>query len=133
MGIILDRDTSKKLEIRLDEYSKYGASLYYLYEEKRVRINDLEKLFFSKDDDKSCFIYNNIIRHLTTNDLKDSYNRYSNIYPNSSNYSKETYNDELNKVFTKKILDEISASNGNHIDKRYINTYNYLLSNYNIK
>ncbi len=133
MGIILDRDTSKKLEYRLDEYSKYGASLYYLFEQKRVRISDLENLFFSKDDDKSCFAYNNIIRHITMNDLKDSYNKYSNIYPNSSNYSKETYKDELNKVCTKKIIDEVLASKGNHIDKIYVNTYNYLLSNYNIK
>ena len=38
MEKLIDNDTKKKLEDRLEEYSKYGTSLCYLLEEKRVRI-----------------------------------------------------------------------------------------------
>ena len=59
MALIADKVTSKKLENRLDEFSKFGMTLYYLFEEGRININDLENIFFSHDDEKSSFIYIN--------------------------------------------------------------------------
>ena len=35
----------------------------------------------------------------------------------------------LNKIFTKKLIDLVLEQNNNMIDKTYINTYNYLLAN----
>ena len=43
MEKLIDNDTKKKLEDRLEEYSKYGTSLCYLLEEKRVKLKDFEK------------------------------------------------------------------------------------------
>ena len=63
MALIADKVTSKKLENRLNEFSKFGMTLYYLFEEGRVNLNDLENLFFSHDDEKSCFIWLKHIAH----------------------------------------------------------------------
>ena len=133
MEKLIDNDTKKKLEDRLEEYSKYGTSLCYLLEEKRVKLKDFENVFFSKDDEKSCFVYGMILKQITNNDLNESYKRYSNLYPNKNNEENDTYIDSLNKVCTKNIIDEVSYYKGNKIDRLYVNTYNYLLANYNIK
>ena len=45
MALIADKVTSKKLENRLNEFSKFGMTLYYLFEEGRVNLNDLENLY----------------------------------------------------------------------------------------
>ena len=42
MALILDKTTSKKLENRLTEFSKFGMIFYYLFEEGRASISDLE-------------------------------------------------------------------------------------------
>ena len=77
MALIADKATSKKLEDRLCEFSKLGMIFHYLLEEGRASISDLESLFFSKDDEKSCFIYGKLIQHVEPKDLKLSYDRYS--------------------------------------------------------
>ena len=133
METIIDKETKKKLEDRLDQYSKYGTSLCYLLEEKRANIKDFENMFFAKDDEKSCFVYGTILKKITSNDLNESYKRYSNLYPNKNNDSNDRYRDNLNKVCTRNIINEVSGYKGNKIDRLYVNTYNYLLANYNIK
>ena len=121
MALLTDKATSKKLKNRLDEFTEYSVPLYYLYENKRVSVNDLEDIFFSKDDEKSTFIYGKIIRSIKSADLKKSYEIYSET---NSNDDKK----ELNLIYVTKIIDLIISNNKN-IDKTYINTYNYLLTN----
>jgi len=55
------------------------------------------------------------------------------LYPNKNNYSNDMYIEKLNKVCTKNIIDKVLDNKGTKINKIYVNTYNYLLSNYNIK
>ncbi len=129
MALIADKVTSKKLENRLNEFSKFGMTLYYLFEEGRVNLNDLENLFFSHDDEKSCFIYGKLIRHVKPNDIKVSFDRYSIKHPNTNYLEKEKYEDNLNILYTKKIINTILNDSKENIDKIYINTYNYLLAN----
>jgi hypothetical protein len=84
MALMADKQTSKMLENRFNEFTEYGMTLYYLLEEGRLNIKDLESILFSKDDEKSSFIYGKILKHTKPNDFKDSYNKYCGEYEKSS-------------------------------------------------
>ena len=129
MALILDKTTSKKLENRLTEFSKFGMIFYYLFEEGRASINDLENIFFSHDDEKSCFIYGKLIKNINPKDMKLSFDRYSKDNPNLEGLEKAKYEEDLNIIYTKKILNTIVNDAKDNIDKVYINTYDYLLAN----
>ena len=122
MALLTDKYTTETLENRLNEFSEYGMTLYYLFEEGRTNINDLSNLFFSKDNEKTIFTYGKIMKHVKPNDLEDSYKKYSESYPNNNKK-------DLNILFTKKLIDLVLENQEDKIDKTYINTYNYLLSN----
>ncbi len=129
MALILDKTTSKKLENRLTEFSKFGMIFYYLFEEGRASISDLENIFFSHDDEKSCFIYGKLIKNINPKDMKLSFDRYSKDNPNLDGLEKAKYEEDLNIIYTKKILNTIVNDAKDKIDKVYINTYDYLLAN----
>jgi len=129
MALIADKTTSKKLQNRLNEFSKLGMTLYYLFENGRININELERLFFSSDDEKSCLVYANLIKKVKSSDLKESFNKYSLEYPNTNLLEKDKYEDKLNLLYTEKIINTILSFSHDNIDKIYINTYNYLLVN----
>ena len=122
MALLTDKYTTETLENRLNEFSEYGMTLYYLFEEGRTNINDLSNLFFSKDDDMTIFTYGKIMKHMKPNDLEESFKKYSGNYPNNNKK-------DLNIIFTKKLIDLVIDNQEDKIDKTYINTYNYLLSN----
>ena len=121
MALLTDKYTTETLENRLNEFSEYGMTLYYLFEEGRTNIDDLSNLFFSKDEEKTIFTYGKIMKRMKPIDLEESFNKYKENYPNNSKK-------DLNIIFTKKIIDLVLEQN-NTIDKTYINTYNYLLTN----
>ena len=73
MALLTDKYTTKTLENRLNEFSEYGMTLYYLFEEGRTNLDDLSNLFFSKDDDKTIFTYGKIMKKMNPNDLNDSF------------------------------------------------------------
>ena len=131
MALIADKVTSKKLENRLDEFSKFGMTLYYLLEEGRINIGDLENLFFSHDDEKSSFIYSKLIRHVNPKDIKMSFDKYSIENPNNDYLTKDIYQNNLNILYTKKLINTILNDSKDNIDKVYVNTYDYLLKNGN--
>ena len=128
MALITDKKTSKKLENRLTEFSKFGMTLYYLLEEGRVNIKDLEKIFFSSDDDKSSLVYSRLIKNVNPVDLKVSFNKYRADY-SSFDEDENDLKDTLNILYTKKIINEIVSATTKQIDKTYVNTYDYLLMN----
>lgn len=129
MSLILDKTMSKKLEDRLNEFSKFGMTFYYLLENGRASMSDLENIFFANDDEKSCFIYGNLIKKVTSNDIKLSFDKYSKNNPNENKKDKTKYEEDLNLLYTKKILNMIANDSKHNVDKIYVNTYNYLLSN----
>ena len=122
MALLTDKYTTKTLENRLNEFSEYGMTLYYLFENGRTNITDLKDLFFSNDEEKTIYTYGKIIRKIKLNDLEDSYNKYSTLYQNCNKK-------DLNLIFTKKIIDLVLENQKGLIDKTYVNTYNYLLAN----
>ena len=122
MALMTNKTTSKKLENRLVEVSEYAMTLYYLLEEGRTSLKDLESIFFSKDDEKSSFMYGKVLKHMSPSDLKKSYEKYS-----QSDTALDTKG--LNLLYTKKIIDLVIDKSTDQIDKTYINTYNYLLTN----
>jgi hypothetical protein len=128
MALLVDKKTSKKLETRLSEFSEYGMTLYYLLEEGRTNIHDLESVLFSKDDEKSSFIYGNIMKHIKPNDLKLSFEKYSINFP-QNDIDDNDYKKDLNIIYTKKIIDKVIEESRASIDKTYANTYAYLLTN----
>lgn len=129
MPLLTDKKTTKKLENRLLEFIEYGMTIYYLYEEKRTNIKDLEDIFFSKDDEKSSFLYSKIMKHIKPNDLKKALERYSINNKKEDNQEELKYKKELNIVYTEKIINILVDNKNEIIDKTYINTYNYLLAN----
>lgn len=129
MTLIADKVTSKRLETRLCEFSKFGMTLHYLLEEGRASLKDLESIFFSSDDEKSCFIYGKLIRNVKPNDLKLSFEKYSLENPNVDGLDANDYQDSLNLIYTQKIISRILNDSKDNIDKVYINTYNHLLVN----
>ena len=130
MALLVDKKTSQKLESRLSEFSEYGMTLYYLLEEGRTNIKDLENILFSKDDEKSSFIYGKVMKHMKPSDLKKSFERYSINYP-QSNIDETDYKKDLNIIYTKKIIDTVIEESKENIDKTYVNTYAYLLTKIN--
>lgn len=122
MALLTDKYTTETLENRLNEFSEYGMTLYYLFEDGRTNIDDLSNLFFSNDEEKTLFTYGKIIKKMKPNDVNDSFNKYKEYYPNNDIK-------DLNILFTKKILDLILENQANKLDKTYVNTYNYLLAN----
>ncbi len=121
--MVLDKNRSKKLVNRLNEFTEYGMTLYYLLEEGRTDISELKTLFFSSDDDKSTFTYGMIIRNIGLNDIKNSNDKYKEEHPNEDLKS-------LNVIYIKKLLDEVVVNFEGLIDVNYIDTYNYLLAKY---
>ena len=126
MALMTDKYIKKKLEDRLKEVSEYGMTIYYLLEDERTSINDLESIFFSNDDEKASFIYSKIIRRMKPQDIVESFKKYSEgrIIEDESNDKKN-----LNIEYTKKLLDLTITKSHDVIDKTYINTYNYLITN----
>ena len=126
MALMTDKYIKKKLEDRLKEVSEYGMTIYYLLEDERTSINDLESIFFSNDDEKASFIYSKIIRRMKPQDIVESFKKYSEgrIIEDESSDKKN-----LNIEYTKKLLDLTIAKSHDVIDKTYINTYNYLITN----
>ena len=122
MALLTDKYTTKTLEDRLTEYSEYGMTLYYLFENGRTSIDDLSNLFFSKDLEKTVFTYTKIMKKMKPVDIEDSFNKYKEEYPNNSKK-------DMNLIFIKKIIDLVLEQREDRIDKTYINTYNYLLTN----
>ncbi len=121
MALMTNKTTSKKLENRIEEVSEYAMTLYYLFEEGRASLKDLESVFFSKDDEKSSFTYGKILKHMNPSDLKMSLEKYGQSDTNDIK--------KLNLLYTKKIIDLVLDNTTDQIDKTYINTYNYLLTN----
>ena len=121
MALMTNKTTSKKLENRLVEVSEYAMTLYYLFEEGRASLKDLESIFFSEDDEKSSFTYGKVLKRVNFNDLKKSFEKYSQSDTNDTK--------KLNLIYTKKIIDLVLDNTTDQIDKTYINTYNYLLTN----
>lgn len=125
MALMTNKTTSKKLENRLEEVSKYAMTLYYLFEEGRTSLKDLESILFSKDDEKSSFTYGKVLKHMNPSDLKKSYEKYVN--------EEKKEEKDLNLLYTKKIIELVIDKSTDQIDKTYINTYDYLLANLNNK
>ena len=121
MALMTNKTTSKKLENRIVEVSEYAMTLYYLFEEGRASLKDLESIFFSKDDEKSSFTYGKVLKHMNPSDLKMSLEKYGQSDTNDIK--------KLNLLYTKKIIDLVLDNATDQIDKTYINTYNYLLTN----
>lgn len=123
LKLILDKRKSKKLLNRLDEFTEYGMTLYYLLEEGRTDVDDLKTLFFSSDDEKTTFIYGRILENIRLEDIKISNSKYSYMNPD---YELK----DLNVLYTKKLIDEILNNTTGFIDINYIDTYKYLLAKY---
>ncbi len=127
MALLVDKTTSIKLENRLKEFSEYAMTLYYLLEEERTTIKDIEMIFFSEDDEKSGFIYKKIMKRIKSGDLKSSFDRYSVNYENDCE-DLDSFQRKLNLVYIEKLLDLVINKSVDTLDKTYINTYKHLLT-----
>ena len=126
--LITDKDTTEKLSDRLAEFSKFGMTFHYLLEQGRISIKEVTDIFFSKDDEKSTFMYINTMRKIMPEDIDSAFLRYQDDYP-LEEMSIDEHKNKLNLLYTSKIINEIASIGDTTIDKTYINTYNYLLDN----
>ena len=124
--LITDKSTTNRLNERLGEFSKFGMTFHYLLEQGRIAVNEVEEIFFSKDDEKSTFRYMNMMRRIMPEDVDNAFSRYQDDYPKGE-LSLEEHANRLNLIFTGKIINEIAGKCDTCVDKTYINTYNYLL------
>ena len=127
MKLMADRFTKATLENRLKEFTQFGMIFYFLMEEDRVNINELESIFFSPDEEKSTFLYCKLIKNIKPNDMIASFERYKEEHPNSNNLPITKYEENLNRIYISKLIDVLQDTKNNKIDKTYINTYNHLL------
>ncbi len=124
--LITDKQTTMKLNDRLTEFSKFGMTFHYLLEEGKITLKEIEDIFFSKDDEKSTFMYINTMRKIMPEDVDEAYLKYQDDYPLADS-SIDEQKEKLNLLYTSKIINEIASIGDASIDKTYINTYNYLL------
>jgi len=124
--LITDKKTTLKLNERLTEFSKFGMTFYYLLEEGKIDIKEIEDIFFSKDDEKSTFRYINVMKKVDPIDVSNAFDKYQYEYLQGDMTTLD-YQNKLNLLFTGKIINEIAGKCDACVDKTYINTYNYLL------
>ena len=101
--LITDKQTTMKLNERLTEFSKFGMTFYYLLEKGKITIKEVEDIFFSKDDEKSTFMYINMMRKIMPEDVDDAFIKYQDDYPLES-LTLDEHKNKLNLIFTSKII-----------------------------
>lgn len=129
MALITDKETTKKLNDRLNEFSTFGMIIYYLLENERLELKTISDIFFSKDEDKAVVMYLKLMKSVKPDDMNLAYEKYKNLNPNTTNMKEDKYKEYLNILYTSKIISKISAANNLNVDKTYVNTYNYLIEN----
>ena len=129
MALITDKKITKKLNDRLNEFSNFGMTLYFLLEEDKIKLKTITEVFFDEDEDKAVLMYLNLIKNIKKEDIDNAYIKYSKANPNTTNVNEEKYKAYLNTLYTSKIINRIALENNICIDKTYVNTYNYLLEN----
>lgn len=129
MALITDKETTKKLNDRLNEFSTFGMIIYYLLENERLELKTISDIFFSKDEDKAVVMYLKLMKSIKPDDMNLAYEKYKNLNPNTTNMNEDKYKEYLNILYTSKIISKISAANNLNVDKTYVNTYNYLIEN----
>lgn len=129
MALITDKETTKKLNDRLNEFSTFGMTIYYLLENERLELKTISDIFFAKDEDMAVLMYLQLMKKIKPNDINLAYEKYQNLNPNTEDKSEDQYREYLNVLYTSKIINKIAATNNFNIDKTYVNTYNYLIEN----
>ena len=129
MALITDRETTKKLNDRLNEFSTFGMTIYYLLENERLELQTISDIFFAKDEDKAVLMYLKLMKLIKPSDMTLAYEKYQKINPNTEEMTEEKYQEYLNVLYTSKIINKIAMTNNFNIDKTYVNTYNYLIEN----
>lgn len=129
MALITDKETTKKLNDRLNEFSTFGMTIYYLLENERLELKTIGDIFFAKDEDKAVLMYLKLMKMVKPDDMILAYEKYQKINPNTEDMSDDKYKEYLNVLYTSKIINKIAATNNFNIDKTYVNTYNYLIEN----
>lgn len=129
MALITDKETTKKLNDRLNEFSTFGMTIYYLLENERLELKTISDIFFAKDEDKAVLMYLKLMKMVKPDDMTLAYEKYQKINPNTEDMSDDKYKEYLNVLYTSKIINKIAATNNFNIDKTYVNTYNYLIEN----
>lgn len=129
MALITDKKVTKKLNDRLNEFSNFGMTLYFLLEEDKIKLKTISEVFFDEDEDKAVLMYLKLMKSIKKEDIENAYLKYSKMNPNTTNISEEKYKSYLNILYTSKIINKVALENNFCIDKTYVNTYNYLLEN----
>ena len=127
MALLVDEETKKELKDRIDEFLKFGMVLNYMYDIDKISEDDLEKMFFSTDLEMSTIIYFKIIKKIDETYENIAYKIYSEEVEKNDDLDKDNELTYLNKYCLKKIISKLN--NIKNLDKTYVNTYNYLLSN----
>lgn len=129
MALITDKETTKKLNDRLNEFSAFGMTIYYLLENEKLELKTISDIFFAKDEDKAVLMYLKLMKMVTPEDMALAYEKYQKINPNNDDMPEDKYKEYLNVLYTSKIINKIATTNNFNIDKTYVNTYNYLIEN----
>lgn len=129
MALITDKKTAEKLNDRLNEFSKFGMTIYYLLENERLELETIRDIFFSEDEDKAVVMYLKMMKSIRPNDINLAYVKYMDLNPNTDSIDDSKYTEYLNILYTSKIINEVACSNNLNVDKTYVNTYNYLIEN----
>ncbi|MDD6879013.1 MAG: hypothetical protein PUD59_02140 [bacterium] len=126
MALLTDKETEKDLNERLDEFLQFGMIFNYMIDIEIIDEEDIKKMLFSSDREQATIIYSKILKKMKENYSEKAYLIYSREYPNLKELDIELYKNYLNICCMKKIISKIQDKK---IDKTYLNTYNYLLSN----
>lgn len=129
MALITDKETTKKLNDRLNEFSSFGMTIYYLLENKQLDLKTISDIFFDKDEDKAVLMYLKLMSQIKPDDVALAYEKYKGQNPNAENMQEDRYQGYLNVLYTSKIINKIAMANNFNVDKTYVNTYNYLIEN----
>ena len=100
MALITDKKITKKLNDRLNEFSNFGMTLYFLLEEDKIKLKTISEVFFDRDEDKAVLMYLNLIKSIKKEDIDNAYIKYSKINPNTNNICEEKYKSYLNALYT---------------------------------
>ena len=127
MALLTDKETKQDLSERLVEFGQFGMVFNYMLDENDIDLADLERIFFESDRDKAMLIYSNLLRKMSPEYLDASYSKFSTLFPNQDGLDDIEYNNYLNKCCLTEIISRFSDTD--NLDKTYLNTYCFLLSN----
>lgn len=128
------------MEPVLQKYAGFGYTIYYLYQQGKVGLQDIENIFLKLNPEISFLYLEKVVHQIEESDLEEAYsvssleysksqclNDYFNFDEGKITLKADVYETALNYHYTEKMLNTLSSQELSIQDKRIVGRYHDLL------